>query len=105
MTPEEDALRRVVQLLDQHKKARPFSEQEFERRLRVDLAFAPDIAVATAEDAVLSKLEWATLGGDSERQLRDIAGVVEMNPRLDRAYIARWADALGVADLWQQVPR
>ena len=31
------------------KKARPFSREEFERRQRVDLAFAPDIAVATAE--------------------------------------------------------
>jgi hypothetical protein len=85
------------------KKARPFSREEFDRRQRVDLAFARDVAVVTPEDSVLSKLEWATLSGDSERQLRDIAGVIEMNPGIDRAYIARWAAALGVADLWKRV--
>ena len=85
------------------KKARPFSSEEFDRRQRVDLAFARDVAVVAPEDSVLSKLEWAKLSGDSERQLRDVAGVLEMNPGIDRAYIARWADALGVTELWKQV--
>ena len=52
------------------KKDRPFSEEEFSRRLRVDLTFARQGAVVTPEDAVLSKLEWAKRG-DSERQRRD----------------------------------
>ncbi len=85
------------------KKARPFSNSEFERRRHVDLAFARDVAVVTPEDSVLSKLEWAKLSGDSERQLRDVAGVLEMSPGIDRTYIERWADALGVSDLWERV--
>lgn len=87
------------------RKDRPYSREEFERRQRVDLAFAAGVALVTPEDAVLSKLEWARRSGDSERQLRDAAGVLELNPGLDRDYIGRWAAVLGVADLWQQLVR
>lgn len=85
------------------KKRRPFSQEEFRRRQRVDLAFAPGVALVTPEDAVLSKLEWARSSGDSERQLRDVAGVLELNPDIDRAYIGQWAAALGVGDLWTRL--
>ena len=62
------------------KKDRPYSAVEFDRRERVDLAFAPAVAIVSAEDAILSKLEWARRSGDSERQVRDAAGVLELNP-------------------------
>jgi hypothetical protein len=42
-------------------------------------------------------------GRDSERQLRDAAGVLELNPSLDRSYVERWAVALGVVDLWRRI--
>jgi hypothetical protein len=87
------------------RKDRPFSREELARRLRVDLAFARHVAVVTPEDAILSKLEWAMRGGDSEQQLRDAAGVLELNPALDRAYIDRWAGALGVGDMWKRLLR
>ena len=83
------------------RKDRPFSREEFSRRQRVDLAFDQPVAIVTPEDAILSKLEWVKMGGDSERQMRDAAGVLEVNPGLDRAYIERWASELGVSDLWQ----
>jgi len=83
------------------RKDRPFSREEFGRRQRVDLAFDQPVAIVTAEDAILSKLEWAKRSGDSERQMRDAAGVLEINPALDRVYIERWASDLGVMDLWQ----
>lgn len=83
------------------RKDRPFSREEFGRRQRVDLAFDQAVAMVTPEDAILSKLEWARRSGDSERQMRDVAGVLEINPALDRAYIERWALELGVSDLWQ----
>jgi hypothetical protein len=54
-------------------------------------------------DAILSKLEWAKQSGESERQLRDAMGVLELNPSLDRQYIERWAVALGVDDLWRRL--
>ena len=85
------------------RKARPFSEEEFSRRLRLDLSFARGVAVVTPEDAILSKLEWARQSGDSERQLRDAAGIVEISTSIDRAYIRLWAHDLGVLDLWERI--
>ena len=85
------------------RKDRPFSRMELERRQRVDLSFASGVAVTTPEDAILSKLEWARNSGDSERQLRDAANVLEMNPGVDRDYIERWASTLDVEALWQRV--
>ncbi|HXV59319.1 MAG TPA: hypothetical protein VEK15_01395 [Vicinamibacteria bacterium] len=61
------------------------------------------ISLATPEDTVLSKLEWTRKTGESERQLHDAAGVVDVHPDLDRAYIERWAKELGVMDLWERV--
>ena len=33
----------------------------------------------------------------------DAAGVLALNPRLDRLYVERWARELGVEDLWTQI--
>ncbi len=57
--------------------------------------------VASAEDIVLSKLEWYRLGGEaSERQWRDVLGVLKVQgDRLDLEYMRRMAAGLGVADL------
>lgn len=85
------------------RKDRRFSAEEFSRRRAVDLAFRPRVALVTAEDAVLSKLEWARRADDSERHVRDAAGVLDLNPELDRAYIRRWAGELGVLDLWERI--
>lgn len=85
------------------RKDRPFSREEFARRRYADLPFANTVAIVTPEDAILSKLEWARRSGDSARQLADAASVVAVSPDLDRPYIARWANQLGVSDLWQQI--
>ncbi|HXT69070.1 MAG TPA: hypothetical protein VN700_04925 [Vicinamibacterales bacterium] len=85
------------------RKDRPFSQEEFARRQRVDFAFASSVAVVTPEDAILSKLEWARSAGDSERQVRDASGVLALNPGIDRRYIEQWAVALGVIDLWRRI--
>jgi len=82
------------------RRDRPFSQTEFARRVTVDLTFGREISIVTPEDAILSKLEWARKSGDSEQQLADAAGVLDINPSLDRAYIGRWAHELGVTDLW-----
>jgi hypothetical protein len=86
------------------RKNRPFSVEELGRRLRVDLTAACTIALASAEDSILSKLEWARKGGGSEKQLVDVAGVVDVSgDRLDRGYIEKWARELDVLDLWERV--
>lgn len=84
------------------RKERPFSHEEFRRRQPVTLLGAK-VFVATAEDTVLAKLEWARLG-ESERQVRDVIGIVEVcGTELDRAYIDRWSGELGVEALWRRV--
>lgn len=80
-------------------KGRAFSQEEFRRRVEARLFDVP-VHMATAEDTILSKLEWALLGGGSERQVQDAQGVVTVKAeQLDRAYLERWAAALGVVDL------
>lgn len=82
------------------RKDRTFSEVEFSRRLPVRIA---DVAtyVSSAEDTILSKLEWSAKSG-SERQLRDVVSVIQVQrATLDFDYIDHWAAELGVADLLQ----
>jgi len=83
------------------RKDRAFSREEFARR-EATAVFGTPIFVATAEDTILAKLEWAKLG-ESERQLRDVAGVLAVRgPGLDRVYLERWVAALGLADAWRR---
>ncbi len=87
------------------RKDRPFSREELARRLSASLWAETPVALASPEDTILSKLEWARKAGGSEKQLEDAAGVVAVNAALDRAYIERWAAELGVLDLWRQIER
>ena len=62
--------------------------------------------LATPEDPILAKLEWARIGGESQKQLSDVAGIVDVKgPDLDRDYVERWARTLGVLDLWRRIAR
>lgn len=84
------------------RKDRPFSVSEMARRIPV---VVDDVAlwVATAEDLILAKLEWSRLGG-SERQRRDIAGVLAVSgDELDLVYLRRWATELGLDDDLREV--
>jgi hypothetical protein len=77
------------------RRARPFSAEELTRRKRVAILGA-EVWLATAEDTVLAKLEWAALS-DSERQERDVTAILRIRgENLDWAYMERWADELGV---------
>ena len=86
------------------RKLRPFSEEEFSRRQRIDF-FGVRLDVATVEDVILSKLEWAKLGA-SARQLEDVASLLRIHrEEIDRTYIDRWIAALGVDSQWGTVPQ
>lgn len=79
-----------------------FERAEFERRMPLTV-FGVRVLVATAEDTLLSKLVWARMG-QSEQQIRDVLGIIAAQAdELDRAYIERWLDALGVRELWERV--
>ena len=85
------------------RKARPFSLEEMRRRMEGDMLGAR-VFIASAEDTVISKLEWAKHGGGSELQLRDAAGVLQIRgDKLDAEYIERWVAELGLEELWLRV--
>ena len=56
---------------------------------------------SSAEDAILSKMEWYRLGGEvSERQWGDIQGILKTKAgALDLDYLQAWAKDLQVGDL------
>ena len=86
------------------RKDRPFSRVELERRQATDF-FGLPIHVATVEDVILSKLEWAKLGG-SARQLEDVRTLFRLRSNdIDTNYIERWLDPLGIRTLWLSIVR
>lgn len=83
------------------RKARPFSEAEFERRFNAPI-FGRDTPMATAEDVMIAKLEWAK-AGESERQIRDVAGILAVSGReLDTEYVEHWIAELDLGDMWRR---
>ena len=54
---------------------------------------------------MLRKLLWFRLGGEaSDRQWADVCGIVGVQAgNLDAAYLAQWADRLGIRDLLNRV--
>ena len=86
------------------RKDRPFSEEEFRRRRQATLE-GVQIFVASAEDVVLSKLEWARLA-HSNRHIVDAAGILRLRwELLDRVYLEKWTLALGLTSEWEDVRR
>jgi hypothetical protein len=83
------------------RKDRAFSREEFSRRQPAEVA-GKRIWVASAEDTVVAKLEWAR-AGESERQLRDVVGILEARAgELDLAYVERWVRELDLGVLWER---
>ncbi|HEV3052940.1 MAG TPA: hypothetical protein VGX50_21715 [Longimicrobium sp.] len=86
------------------RKPRPFSETEFSRRYRASLD-GVELTIATAEDVLLAKLEWAKLG-ESSRQIEDAAEILKArNAQLDHAYLTQWIRQLGVDPQWEAALR
>lgn len=82
------------------RKERPFSVTEFERRVST-VAYGISLYVATPEDVILAKLEWAKRS-NSDRQVADAAGVLStQRGRLDMAYIERWVESLALRAEWR----
>jgi hypothetical protein len=74
----------------------PFEREMFERKVK-DTWFGETIRLATAEDVILHKLYWNSIT-PSERQLGDVAGVVQVQgDKLDRSYLRHWAAELHVS--------
>lgn len=81
---------------------RPFSIAEFERRQPALIAGVPAFVVSV-EDCILSKLERSKQVA-SERHYQDAVKVARVaGADLDRAYLSKWAEALGVQELFARL--
>lgn len=85
-------------------KNRAFSREEFLRRQLVRTSEA-SFFVATAEDVILAKLEWAK-GARSNRQIQDAAGIVKIRGEaVDFSYLKKWISELNLEAEWNDVQR
>ena len=79
-----------------------YARTAMSRRMLVDIG-GSRVYVATPEDVILAKLQWAKLT-NSERQLQDAAGIVRtQGSNLDVEYIESWVRELGLQQEWQRV--
>jgi hypothetical protein len=85
------------------RRLRPFSVEELKRRTEGEL-LGTRVSVASAEDTLIAKLEWAKQSSGSELQLRDASGIWQLRRSdLDALYIDRWVEELGLSELWHRV--
>jgi hypothetical protein len=81
-------------------KERDFNVREFERRKTHEVE-GMRLTIATPEDVVIAKLEWAKMS-DSERQIKDAAGIIQVQgPRLDTEYIEKFIEELALSNQWR----
>jgi hypothetical protein len=86
-------------------KDRPFDKEQFQRRVKRNLAAESDDTayIASPEGTILAKLDWYRMGHEvSENQWNDIQGILKAQKALDLAYMRRWAAEIGVADLLER---
>ena len=88
-------------------KDAPYYQAALQRR-RIDTIendpSATEFYFVTAEDIILSKLDWYRMGGGiSQRQWKDVLGILKVqNQLLDFTYLEQWAASLQLSDLLQQ---
>jgi len=84
------------------KKARPFSQEEFSRRKKINV-LGQSLWFATAEDVILAKLEWYKQG-ESEKQFVDALNIAKVQGEaLELPYLKQWAKELGVHELLEKL--
>lgn len=83
------------------RKVHPYRQEEFSRRRQV--RFGPTtIWIVSAEDLLLSKLDWLK-DSRSELQFGDIRNLIRAVPTLDWDYLQHWANTLGIHHLLDEV--
>jgi predicted nucleotidyltransferase len=86
------------------RKSRIFSREEFSRRQAVNLQ-GLRLFVASVEDVIIAKLEWAKLA-KSDRQIEDVAAILRLKwDALDKLYLQRWVAELGLKEQWKVAGR
>ncbi|MBI1847926.1 MAG: hypothetical protein HYR86_13275 [Candidatus Rokubacteria bacterium] len=83
------------------RKDTEYRRVEFARRRRASVE-GHAFSIVTAEDLIISKLDWAR-DSRSESQLADVRNLVASIPDLDRAYLEQWTERLGLGDAYREV--
>ena len=83
------------------KKDTEYRRVEFSRRRAVSIA-DHKVFIVSAEDLILSKLDWAK-ESRSQMQLEDVRNLLRSVQALDRVYLNQWVDRLGLSTLYQEV--
>jgi hypothetical protein len=80
-----------------------FERSRQERGVRLPIADGVEVSFASAEDVIIRKMQYFQ-EGRSDKHLRDIASVLKIQAdRIDRQYIAQWADQFAVRDVWDLI--
>lgn len=86
------------------RKSRPFSLEEFSRRQLVSVQ-GLSIFVASVEDVIVAKLEWAKRT-HSQRQLEDVGSILKLQwEGLDQSYLEKWIAELELTQHWVNAKR
>jgi len=84
-------------------KGTDFDRERFRRVRRLSPSADYVASFASPEDVIIKKME-SYREGESEKHLRDIAGILAISgAQLDLAYIARWSGLRGVSEIWSRV--
>lgn len=79
-------------MLDQN----PLNHVAMSRRMK-RMVMEVNVDMATAEDTILSKLQWSTMAGGLPRQLADVGSIVRnQHHQLDIHYLQQQAELLGL---------
>ncbi len=80
-----------------------FNRARFNRRVRIVGSDGHESWFASPEDVIIMKMAYFK-EGQSEKHLRDIAGVLKIKgDKVDREYIAAWADRFQLSDIWRAI--
>ena len=82
------------------RKDTEYRRTEFSRRRRLTVE-GHEVFVVAPEDLIISKLEWAS-ASRSALQLADVRNLAESVTDLDRHYLARWMELLGLSALYRE---
>ena len=86
------------------RKSRPYSNEAFRRRRLLELE-GVKVYVASVEDIIIAKMEWAKQA-QSQRQIEDVVSILKLRGQdLDELYLQNWIQQLGLNSEWEAVRR
>jgi hypothetical protein len=75
---------------------------KFDRSKLYTLPGSGEVAIASPEDVIISKLVWRR-ESQSDKQWRDILGILKVQrEKLDFGYLLEWVERFGLEDDWQR---